>query len=1331
MVVAVEAIEDKRKNKLDVRDNKVVSVDYNTFKRLVIKELHNYGSYVRDYQHLDSNVINLNKYNDFKNHNFSLNIISRTDKKFMPFNHDYKSCVSIDKDLNGCDILLSVFNKLANNDLYIVELQDGAKKYAVVYHGTTAVADQLSLSLTFEQASIIIEKGSKLPEGKLTVKVITQLITESSDSQKTPVFDVLATRDTGAQCDVIGRKYIPEGCEMVQLLTPIVLTSPLSDHFKLKCTEMAKFYVQHDFDSSKWIEVRALVVEDMVGLYISGYTLSRLGHNLHTLFYNPLRKEEFIMTEDFHKSRFSDLEVINSLQSEVDLSVFDEVIARNVDNEKTLIPKHIEEYKFNWVKDAPSQFWREPYKINPKYYTQVGQQIQDLVDAGVVVKLRRSKKNTKKGEIKNSLPLVVVRRMVELADHTIKEKVRVCVDTTMVNKYLRPPSNEFSMDTESIIRNASDHKVFSVLDITAAFHSCRISEEVSEVMTFRFGDEWYRYVRGPFGLSDFPYYFNFVMNQVLGDLSDFCSFYVDDIVIFSDSWEDHQRHVKMVINRLTDNNLHISPDKCQWAVTEAKLLGWIIKAGGKIKADPKKIKMLQDLPRPKLIKELLGFIGSCSYLRKCFRGDWARYQASLNKIIAAAKLKNKKSVKWTKKANAAFEAAKLRLQEQIELSVMPADASRVIYCDANDDAWGAAVGYLMKDEQNNNMFVPVDVAQGVFSGYETRYLSVKKELLAIVRSIQKFNLYLGAKHFTVYSDCKSLDDLHIKRTMDRTMASWLGHLLEYNFSVVWCEGTVGNWLVDALSRSYIEKTKKLRDDDSDSDSDSVSGDADPSIIDLDTRDGSVTRIIGAIDMVPNANFDFMEDALVDEAISTLVTKYGKNRDITDSDEANRGEVPSEEEKLQLLTWAHDSVGHASKEFMVNWLIDHKVFWSGIHRDATKLMANCLHCLQHNAGRKRYHLAKGFNAVGPFHQVQVDLIGPLGLTPDGNRHIVVLVDVATGFVLLEAVKDTSTDSIVRVLRDWFYDFGHPKILRTDQASGFTAEMMKKFIESVNVEHSTTAAYTPQQLGIVERYNGSISSILRKLQSSLGIQWDLLLKRVQWILNTRIDPHTKRDSFQLMFGRNEIDLADYSETQDKFDLANWEKHITYAKKILLDDYINIRAGRRKTQSDRLNKSRLISDFIPVGTPVLFSKPRKDKEQPYWHGIYIIDKVDSKGNYYLKTSLGSMLKRKFAREQLKIAGDDIAALSSVERIVDAAFPNKDGITKVRMGDHHVQFDEPMYQVMWVGEEGAYPEDWYSAKQLNSSGFSGHIKQFMDARKIFKRGYDPIYKLMTREEE
>jgi hypothetical protein len=172
---------------------------------------------------------------------------------------------------------------------------------------------------------------------------------------------------------------------------------------------------------------------------------------------------------------------------------------------------------------------------------------------------------------------------------------------------------------EETLARVSRAKIFTKLDIRQAFHRIRISEEAEELTSFRTRYGQYKCKVLPFGLTNGPATFQHYMNDVLFDyLDDFCSVYMDDILIYSEDPLEHETHVKKVLQRLRDAGLQIDVKKCEWHVTETKYLGFIVTTEG-LRVDPEKVAILEKWQYPETVKGIQSFLGFTNFYRRFIR----------------------------------------------------------------------------------------------------------------------------------------------------------------------------------------------------------------------------------------------------------------------------------------------------------------------------------------------------------------------------------------------------------------------------------------------------------------------------------------------------------------------------------------------------------------------------------------------------------------------------------------------------------------------------------------------------------------------------------------
>jgi hypothetical protein len=201
----------------------------------------------------------------------------------------------------------------------------------------------------------------------------------------------------------------------------------------------------------------------------------------------------------------------------------------------------------------------------------------------------------------------------------------------------------------------------------------------------------------PFGLTNAPASFQWWMNEVLSDYLDvFCIAYLDDILIYSDSLEEHQQHVRQVLQRLKEVELTLKPSKCEFHTDRMEYLGYIISPMG-IQMDPDKIKMVKDWKEPVNVKGIQSFLGFANFYRRFIR-DFSKIMTPLTKLT-------KKEVPWLwdDAAQQAFEQLKTAMISELILQHFDPDRPLMLETDASD----YAIGAVCSQPDNSNVLHPL------------------------------------------------------------------------------------------------------------------------------------------------------------------------------------------------------------------------------------------------------------------------------------------------------------------------------------------------------------------------------------------------------------------------------------------------------------------------------------------------------------------------------------------------------------------------------------------------------------------------------------------------
>jgi len=331
------------------------------------------------------------------------------------------------------------------------------------------------------------------------------------------------------------------------------------------------------------------------------------------------------------------------------------------------------------------------------------------------------------------------------------------------------------------------------------------------LILIRKGNEWktafrtryglYEFQVIPFGLTNAPSTFQDMMNHVLSDVLDIGVLaYMDDILIYAKTKEEHNRLVKEVLGRLQQNGLAVSPEKCVWKAKEVEFLGYVIGREG-IKMSKGKVKAVLSWKTPKSLTEVQSFLGFANFYRR-FIKDYSRIARPLTELT---KKETGRSWAWNEHAEAAFQELKNRFTTAPILAHFDAQQPVIIETDASDFAIGAVLSQRDKEKRLH----PIAFHSRKFSPAEINYEIHDKELLAVVDAFKHWRRYCeGAIHqIQVFSDHQNLKYFTTTKVLNRRQARWTQELAGIDFRIYYQPGTQ-NGKPDALSRRLEYRPEK-------------------------------------------------------------------------------------------------------------------------------------------------------------------------------------------------------------------------------------------------------------------------------------------------------------------------------------------------------------------------------------------------------------------------------------------------------------------------------------------------------------------------------------------
>lgn len=418
------------------------------------------------------------------------------------------------------------------------------------------------------------------------------------------------------------------------------------------------------------------------------------------------------------------------------------------------------------------------YRYPRIHEEEIENQIRDMLKQGII----------KESNSPYNSPLWVVPKK---ADNSGRKKWRVVIDYRKLNEVT--VSDKFPIpNIEGTLDKLGRAQYFSTLDLAKGFHQILVKDSDRKKTAFSTPFGHYEYIRMPFGLKNGPSTFQRLMNSVLREyINQICVVYLDDILIFSTSLEEHITNLRKIFNKIRSAGLKIQIDKCSFLCKETEYLGHVLTEKG-IKPNPNKIAAIQTLKLPTTAKQIKSFLGITGYYRK-FVKDYAKVAQPIVKYLKKDMRINMNDPSYI----AAFEKLKELITNYPILRYPNMDKKFKLITDASNFAIGAV---LTQDGH------PICYASRTLNDHEKNYATVEKELLAIVWGTKYFRPYLFGREFDLFTDHQPLKWLHSKNTgkdINPRLQRWLLQLGEYDMKVEYIKGKE-NKVADFLSRVNIE-----------------------------------------------------------------------------------------------------------------------------------------------------------------------------------------------------------------------------------------------------------------------------------------------------------------------------------------------------------------------------------------------------------------------------------------------------------------------------------------------------------------------------------------------
>ncbi|GLB45568.1 putative retrotransposable element tf2 155 kda protein type 1-like [Lyophyllum shimeji] len=683
---------------------------------------------------------------------------------------------------------------------------------------------------------------------------------------------------------------------------------------------------------------------------------------------------------------------------------------------------------------------------------------------------------------------------------------------TVKNRYPLPLISE-------LINNLRGARYFTKLDVRWGYNNVRIKE----------GDEWkaaFRTNRGLFellvmffGLTNSPATFQTMMNDIFRDLiaQGVVCVYLDDILIYTKTLEEHRRITRIVLDRLREHRLFLKPEKCEFERTEIEYLGLII-SHGTASMDPVKVAGVAEWPVPKNKKEVQSFLGFTNFYRRFIR-DFSHHARPLFDLTA-------KDVAWTWGSGQqdAFDSLKRAITSKPVLIFPDDDRPFRVEADSSDFATGAV---LSQQSPEDEKWHPVAFYSKSLNAVERNYEIHDKEMLAIIRALEEWRHFLeGARHkVEIYTDHKNLQYFLTAKKLNRRQARWSLYLANFDFVLHHRPGrSMGK--PDALSH---------RPDHGDGSADNAD------IVLLKPEFFAVRALQGLIASgeedkilrdIRRGNREGAQEDVVAKAAAALKSARSGVRSVRSAEWSEdqgvlmfRGRiyVPNIPElRHRIVEQHHDSrvAGHPGRWKTLE-LVSRSYWWPQMSRYIGSYTSTCDLC-QRTKVRRQLPMGKLHPLPipeGRWSVVSVDFIIEL---PEAHGYDAVMVVVDSMGKRAHFIPTHTTCTAMgaaNLYRKHVWKLhGLPDAFVSDRGPQFVAEFTRELYRLLGIKLSTSTAYHPQSDGQTERVNQELEQYLRVFCNERQDDWDDLLPEAEFQYNNHVHSATKFTPFMLDTGRN---------------------------------------------------------------------------------------------------------------------------------------------------------------------------------------------------------------------
>jgi len=760
---------------------------------------------------------------------------------------------------------------------------------------------------------------------------------------------------------------------------------------------------------------------------------------------------------------------------------------------------------------------KKPYRCTIPDQEEIDSQITNLLESGLI-------------EETNSPFAAPVTLVYKKEDGC---RSRLCIDFRELNKIVIPEPQPFPR-IEDIMVKAGDCTWFSAFDINSAFWSIPIRQKDKKKTAFVTQNGHWQWTCLPFGLKISPSIFQRILANIIRrhNLNEFCINYIDDILIFSKSFEQHVKHIEYLLRTMKEEGFRLKMEKCNFAKNSLKYLGHIIEKNS-IRPLKDNLRAIKEFEEPKNKKNVRQFLGKINFYYKYIENA-AKQLEPLHNLL-------RKDVKfcWTAECKKAFIGMKKYLCSSPILSIYSQNKEVFIYTDASGDGLGA----ILKQPQENGILHPVAYFSKKLNPSQKKKKIIYLECLAIKEAIVYWQHWLIGRDFTVITDHKPLETLKVKARTDEPLGDLIYYLSQYNFKVIYAPGKE-NIEADSLSRNPVLENFENEED-----------------------------VLKVVNMVT------LEEIINDQ--QTNINEINDSKKVIEKGNIKFKKLKhrqriyvSQKFGLKLIKKIHENYGHIGVSHISEHLRPYYYF-KNMDTMIHQFCSACEICIKNKSRRSQQIglLSKLGPATKPYEIMSIDSVGGFGGNKSTKKYLHILADHFTRYAFISTSKGQNARDFISLIDPVAKQY-KIKIILADQYTGINSKEVKDYMKSMNITLIFTSVDCPESNGLNERLNQTLVNRIRcKINSGEKVgAWSKIAKKCTKEYNSTIHSVTKFSPAYLLYGvRPNIVPTELQENNYNLEADR--------EKALINSTNNYEKNKKRVDNTRIDHTFQENDLVYI--------------------------------------------------------------------------------------------------------------------------------------------------------